>query len=307
MAPKPNHCRILVTVLSIFFSWDSSRVSAVGVNWGRNASHPLPAAKVVELLKANSITKVRLYDAGPEALLSLSGSNIDVIVGIPNSLLKSLNSSLKAAESWVHDNFTRYVSNDGGRVRIEYIAVGNEPFLESYGGQYVPFVIGAASNIQTALVKASLADKVKVVVPCSYDAFQSESGLPSQGHFRPELNKTMVQVLTFLTKHSSPFFVTISPFHLLHRNKNISLNFALFRETAVQPLNDSHRFYNNSFDLSYDTLLTALSTIGFPGIDIIISQIGWPTDGGAYATSSNAETFTKGLLSPFPNEVRNPT
>uniref|UniRef100_A0A5B7CCR8 glucan endo-1,3-beta-D-glucosidase n=1 Tax=Davidia involucrata TaxID=16924 RepID=A0A5B7CCR8_DAVIN len=272
-----------------------SRVRAVGVNWGTTASHPLPPPKVVELLKSNNITKVKLFDADPLVLQSLSRSNIYVTVGIPNSMLRSLNSSKKAAKSWVHDNLTRYFSDAGGGVRIEYVAVGDEPFLQSYGEQFYPFVVGAATNIQAALIGANLANKVKVVVPCSSDTFQSESGLPSKGHFRPDVNKTMIQLLTFLSKHHSPFFVNISPFLSYHQNKNISLNFAVFGETA-HPRNDSHRTYKNSFDLNYDTLVTALSTAGVPQMDIVIGQIGWPTDGAANATSSIAGKFLKGLM-----------
>lgn len=175
-----------------------------------------------------------------------------------------------------------------------YVAVGDEPFLVSYSDHFRPYVIGAAINIQTALTKANLAGDVKVVVPCSFDAFLSESNKPSKGHFRPELNKTMVELLAFLSKHHSPFFATISPFTSLWQNKNISLNFALFK--TARPHNDSHKTYKNSFDLSYDTLVTALSTVGFPEMDIVVSQIGWPTDGAANASSSIAETFVKGLI-----------
>ncbi|KAL2486260.1 Glucan endo-1 [Abeliophyllum distichum] len=285
---------VLVSVLSIstFFI---PEVEAIGVNWGTAASHPLPPPKVLELLKANKINKVKLFDADPLVLESLSGSNILVTVGIPNSMLRSLNSSLKAAERWVHDNLTRFVSDGATRVQIEYIAAGDEPFLESYGEQFYPFVVGAAANIHTALVKANLANKVKVVVPCSYDVFRSESGLPSKGHFRPNVNKTMMELLTFFSKHQSPFFVTISPFRSYHEVKNISLDFALFRERA-RPRNDSRKIYKNSFQLSYDTIITALSRAGFPHIDIVIGQIGWPTDGAANATSSHAEEFMKGLM-----------
>lgn len=100
----------------------ASGVRAVGVNWGTAASHPLPPPEVVELLKSNNITKVKLFDADPLVLQALSGSNIGVIVGIPNSMLRSLNSSKKTAESWVHDNVTRYFSNGGSGVRIEYVS-----------------------------------------------------------------------------------------------------------------------------------------------------------------------------------------
>lgn len=176
-----------------------------------------------------------------------------------------------------------------------YIVVGDEPFRQSYGQQFYPFVVGAAANIQAALVKANLANKVKVVIPCSYDAFHSVSGLPSRGQFRPDINKTMSEVLTFLNRHQSPFFTTISPFLSNHQNKNISLDFALFKGTA-RSHNDSHRSYRNSFDLSYDTLVTALSSAGFPGMDIVIGQIGWPTDGAPNATLANAQVFMKGLM-----------
>lgn len=183
--------------------------------------------------------------------------------------------------------------------------MGDEPFLLSYGEQFHPFVIGAAANIQTALRRANLESTVKVVVPCSFDAFLSESGLPSKGHFRADINRTMIQLLTFLTKHGSPFFVTISPFLSLQQSKNISLDFALFKETA-KPHNDSRRSYKNCFDLSYDTLVAALSTIGFSRIDIVVAQIGWPTDGAANATSAIAETFIKGLMEHLRSGVGTP-
>lgn len=113
----PNLCFLflLITISTI-----ASRAGAIGVNWGTTSSHPLPPSKVVELLKSNKITKVKLFDADPLVLQALSGSNIGVTVGIPNSMLKSLNSSKKAAESWVHDNVTRYISSSGRTVRIEY-------------------------------------------------------------------------------------------------------------------------------------------------------------------------------------------
>ncbi|EXB75719.1 Glucan endo-1,3-beta-glucosidase 9 [Morus notabilis] len=191
------------------------------------------------------------------------------------------------------------------KICYRYVAVGDEPFLQRYGEQFHPFVIGAATNIQTALRRANLESKVKVVVPCSFDAFLSESGLPSKGHFRADVNRTMIQLLTFLTKHGSPFFVTISPFLSFHQNKNISLDFALFKETA-KPRNDSRRTYKNSFDLSYDTLVAALSTIGFSRINIVVAQIGWPTDGAANATSAIAETFIKGLMEHLHSRVGTP-
>ncbi|XP_051131743.1 glucan endo-1,3-beta-glucosidase 9 isoform X2 [Andrographis paniculata] len=276
-------------------------VKGIGVNWGTAASHPLPPHKVVELLKANNVAKVKVFDADPQVLQSLSGSNIRVTVGIPSSMLRSLNSSLKAAESWVHDNLTRFVSDRASRVLIEYVALGDELFLQSSGEQFYPFVVGAAVNIQRALSKANLAERVKVVAPCSFSAFVSESGLPSKAGFRLDINRTMIELLTYLNKHQSPFFVTLSPFQSYHENKNVSLDFALFREKA-HARNDGHKSYKNSFDLGYDMVASALSNAGFPQISIIISQIGWPTDGALDATSSRAQEFMKGLTDHLRSE-----
>ncbi|XP_043702663.1 glucan endo-1,3-beta-glucosidase 9 [Telopea speciosissima] len=295
--------KLCVVWIVLAVSNSALQIGAMGVNWGTSASHPLPPTNVVELLKSNEITKVKLFDADPLVLGALSGSRIDVTVGIPNSMLRNLSSSKKVANSWVHDNVTRYFSNGG--VQIEYIAVGDEPFLQSYGEEFKPFVIGAVTNIQIALIEAKLSDKVKVVVPCSSDAYQSESGLPSKGHFRPDLNKTMIQLLTFLSKHHSPFFVNIQPLLSLHQNRKISLDFALFKATA-HPLNDGHKMYKNSFDVSFDTLVAALSQFGFPDMDIVIGEIGWPTDGAMNASSAIAQTFMKGLVDRLQSKFGTP-
>lgn len=272
-------------------------VGTVGVNWGTSSSHPLSPPKVVGLLHSNNITRVKLFDADALVLQSLSGSRISVMVGIPNAMLRALNSSKKAAESWVHDNITRYISNGASStVRIEYIAIGDEPFLQSYGEQFTAFVVGAATNIQLALIGAKLENKVKIVVPCNSDAYQSNSSLPSKGQFRPDLNKTMSQLLSFLNKNASPFVVNIYPFLSFHQNKNFTIEYALFQSTT-HTLSDANNTYKNILDTSLDTLITALSKAGFPDMEIIVGQIGWPTDGANNASSSVAQAFMKGLVS----------
>ncbi|KAL5720928.1 hypothetical protein ACHQM5_013552 [Ranunculus cassubicifolius] len=299
----PNLIPLLIT---LFLITSLQSTQSIGVNWGTSSSHPLPPDKVIQLLKSNKINKVKLFDADPLILQSLSGTKIDVTVGIPNGMLRGLSLHKKLAENWVHDNLTRYFTNGGDtNVRIQYIAVGNEPFLQSYGKQFQPFVIGAVTNIQIALTKAKLDNKVKVVVPCHSDAFLSESGLPSKGHFRPDLNKTMIQILTFLTKNRSPFFVNMYPFLSIHQNKNTSLDFVLFKPTA-HSLNDTHKSYKNTFDLTFDTLVSALTKLGFPDIDIAIGQIGWPTDGALNASSSMAQSFMKGLMNNLQSNLGTP-
>lgn len=91
-----------------------------------------------------------------------------------------------------------------------YVAVGNEPFLSSYAGQYQSYVMSALLNLQQSLAKANLAGYIKLVVPCNADAY--ESTLPSQGAFRPELTQIITQLVSFLNSNGSPFIVNIYPF-----------------------------------------------------------------------------------------------
>lgn len=114
----------------------------------------------------------------------------------------------------------------------------------------------------------------------------------------------MIELFTFLNRLRSPVFVTISPFHNFQENKNISLSFALFRESA-RPKNDTRKTYKNSFDLSYDTITTALSNAGFSQLQIIVGRIGWPTDGAPNATSPLAKEFMKGLMNHLHGKSRN--
>ncbi|PKU64534.1 glucan endo-1,3-beta-glucosidase 9 [Dendrobium catenatum] len=296
---------LLARVLTPAGSW---RATAVGVNWGTSSSHPLPSAMVVSgLLQSNNITSVKLFDADPSVLESLSGSRINVVVGIPNNMLSALNSSKKAAASWVHDNITRYLPNGGveGGVRIEYIAVGDEPFLLSYAQQFYPFIVGAAINIHLALVNAKLADKVKIIVPCSSDVYQSNFSLPSTAHFRDDLNTTMFQLLSFLSIHRSPFVIDINPFLSFQQNKNLSIDYFLFQSSAHH-LSDGHNRYKNFLDSSIDALVTSLTKAGFRDMEIMIGRIGWPTDGSANATAGVAQSFMQALVEHLKNKVGTP-
>ncbi|TVU47568.1 hypothetical protein EJB05_07174, partial [Eragrostis curvula] len=265
--------------------------AAVGVTWGFASSHPLPAAQVVRgLLLPNSVPRVRLAAASSDALSALAGTGVAVTVGVPDALLRPLAASRKAAAAWVHDNITRYASS----VRFEYIAVGDEPFLPSHGQHFQPFVVPAAENIQRALIDAKLSSKMKVVVPCSTEVYQNASTLPSKAGFRPDVNETMVELLSFLA-NSSPFMVELNPFLSLQQNKNLSLDYYLF-QLMTHPVKDGQNKYDNFFDASIDALVTALTKAGFGNMGIVVGRAGWPTDGAVNATPAVAQSFMTGLV-----------
>lgn len=91
--------------------------SAIGVNWGTLSFHKLNPSTVVDLLKANKIQKVKLFEADPDVLKALMGSGIQVVVGIPNEMLAALSSSTVASDSWVRQNVSKYLGKGGADIR----------------------------------------------------------------------------------------------------------------------------------------------------------------------------------------------
>jgi hypothetical protein len=64
-------------------------------------------------------------------------------------------------------NFYRSLNHSS--IYYRYVAVGNEPFLKSYNGQFQNLVMPAVLNLQQSLAKAKLASSIKLVVPCNAD------------------------------------------------------------------------------------------------------------------------------------------
>ncbi|KAF5943501.1 hypothetical protein HYC85_017578 [Camellia sinensis] len=276
----------------VVWSWSAIVAeSGLGVNWGTVSLHKLSPSTVVDLLKFNNIQKVKLFDADPDVLKSLMGTGIQLMVGIPNEMLSLLSSSTVASDLWVRQNVSRYIVKGG--VDIRYVAVGNEPFLASYSGEFQSYVVPALMNLQQSLAKANLAGVVKLVVPCNADAY--ESSLPSQGAFRPELTQIMTQIVSFLNSNGSPFVVNIYPFLSLYGNSDFPQDYAFFEGTN-HAVTDGPNVYYNAFDGNFDTLVAALSKIGYGQMPIIIGEVGWPTDGAVSANLTAARAFNQGLI-----------
>ncbi|KAG6392430.1 hypothetical protein SASPL_146649 [Salvia splendens] len=263
---------VLVVVVSLSAAAEVAE-SAIGVNWGTISLHRLSPKNVVDLMKDNKIEKVKLFDADPDSLKALMGSGIQVMVGIPNEMLALLSSSASACDL--------------------YVAVGNEPFLTSYSGQFQSYVVPTMVNLQQSLAKANLAGTVKLVVPCNADAYVSN--LPSQGAFRAELTQIMTQIVSFLNSNGSPFIVNIYPFLSMYGNSDFPQDYAFF-EGTMHPVVDGPNTYYNAFDGNFDTLVSALSKLGYPQMPIVIGEVGWPTDGASGANLTAARVFNQGLV-----------
>ncbi|GFP91957.1 glucan endo-1 3-beta-glucosidase 5 [Phtheirospermum japonicum] len=288
--------------MTILFSMLGERllVDSLGCNWGLQAVHPIPPVIAVQLMKDNGFNKVKLFEADPGALEALGRSGVQVMVGIPNDMLARIASSVRAAEEWVQQNVSNYLSRRG--VDIRYVAVGNEPFLKTYNDRFTQITFPALQNIQAALIKAGLGRDVKATVPLNADVYQSDSGLPSGGDFRADIRDLMVSIVKFLNDNGAPLTINIYPFLSLYADSHFPVEFAFF-DGNVDPVLDGPISYTNVFDANYDTLITALEKNGFPNIPIIIGEVGWPTDGDANANRQMARRFNQGLINRI-NQAR---
>lgn len=134
-------------------------------------------------------------------------------------------------------------------------------------------------------------------MPLNADVYQSPESnpVPSAGIFRPDINGLMTQMVQFLNKNSAPFTVNIYPFLSLYGNDDFPFNYAFF-DGVDNPINDNGIQYTNVFDANFDTLVSALKSVGFGDMPILVGEVGWPTEGDKNANAGNALRFYNGLL-----------
>ncbi|WOL03116.1 glucan endo-1,3-beta-glucosidase 8 [Canna indica] len=268
--------------------------AGLGVNWGTVTTHRLPHDTIKQLLQDNGIKKVKIFDADPASMKALAGTGIEVMIAVPNDMLSAMNDH-GVATKWVKENVTRYHS--AGEVNIKYVGVGNEPFLKSYGSDFLNITFPALKNIQNALNEAGVGNTIKATIPFNADVYESPiyNPVPSAGKFRDDIADLMEQIVKFLSSNGAPIAVNIYPFLSLYQSASFPIDYAFFDGTN-SPLLDNGIEYTNLFDANFDTLVSALDKVGFGHLPIMIGEIGWPTDGNANANVTLAERFYSGFL-----------
>ncbi|CAN0865226.1 Glucan endo-1,3-beta-glucosidase 8 [Linum grandiflorum] len=273
-----------------------SVVPGVGVNWGSITSHPMSPDIVVQMLKDNGFKKLKLFESDSYTVSKLAGTDIEVMLGIPNNQLHDLAKDYDNAKDWVKENVSEHMSNEKDKhVNIKYVAVGNEPFLLSYYDKYIKDLFPAMQNIQKALNEAGYGNTIKATVPLNADVYESNSNKPSDGNFRSNVKDQMKAIIKFLHQNKAPILVNIYPFLSLYQSSNFPSSFAFFDENG-RKVYDKNIAYANVFDANYDTLVYALKKNGYPDLKIIVGEVGWPTAGHKYATPEYARKFYSGLM-----------
>lgn len=277
---------LLVAILGI-----QGAESSVGVCYGMMGNNLPSHSDVISLCKSNKIDRMRLYDPNQAALEALRGSNIELMLGVPNSLLHDLASNPSNAQNWVKTNVLNFYPS----VRIKYIAVGNEVSPVNGDTSLAKFLLPAMQNVYQAIRSAGLHDRIKVSTAIDMTLI-GVSYPPSQGAFRGDVRAYLDPIIGYLVYAQAPLLANIYTYFSYAGNpRDISLPYALFTSPSVV-VRDDDRGYQNLFDAMLDGLYSALERAWGGSLEVVVSESGWPSAGGFGTSDENARTYYSNLI-----------
>ncbi|KAL4589785.1 hypothetical protein LXL04_002695 [Taraxacum kok-saghyz] len=289
--------RYLLLLLVLFFQKGYVTAKAFtgtyGINYGRIADNIPSPHKVVTLLKASKIKNVRIYDTDHTVLDAFSGSGLDLVVGLPNELVKEMSANPDHALTWVKENVHAYFP----KTQIVGIAVGNE-VLGSNDLDLQDSLYDAVKNIYNATKRLKLHEFVQISTAHSQAVFGT-SYPPSSCTFREDVSQNMKKLLNLFSEIGSPFCLNAYPFLAYMGNPDhIDINFALFKPTDGIYDKKVNLHYDNMLDAQIDATYAALEDAGFDKMEVIVTETGWASHGdlneGA-ATLKNAKIYNYNL------------
>ncbi|XP_059308974.1 glucan endo-1,3-beta-glucosidase, acidic [Lycium ferocissimum] len=291
MASTKSHFSFTLILFGVFTLATLDFTGAqTGVCYGRLGSGLPSPAEVVSLCNRNNIRRMRIYDPHQPTLQALRGSNIEVTLGVPNTDLENVAASQANANTWIQNNVKNY-----GNVKFRYIAVGNEVSPLNENSKYVPVLLNAIRNIQTAISGAGLGNQIKVSTAIE-TGLTTDTSPPSNGRFRDDVRQFIQPIIDLLKTNSAPLLVNLYPYFAIANNPDIKLEYALFTSPEVV-VNDNGRGYRNLFDAILDATYSALEKAGGSSLQIVVSESGWPSAGAGQLTSiENARTYNNNLI-----------
>ncbi|XP_010248217.1 PREDICTED: lichenase-like, partial [Nelumbo nucifera] len=291
-ARRNSHSMAAASVLVIglcllMFSASLAGAQSIGVCYGMLGNNLPPPNEVVALYKANNIQRMRLYSPNRDALQALKGSNIEVMLDVPNSELQRVaGDNPTPAFDFVYGN----VVDNRDAIKFKYIVVGNEVPPQDF-----KYVLPAMRNIQRAVEAAGLQNQVKVTT-ATYSGVLDNTFPPSNSVFKAQYLQYMRPIVGFLAEKGSPLCANIYPyFSYIGNPASIRLDYALFTAPS-DVVHDGQLRYRNLFDALLDSMYAAVEKAGGGSVKIVVSESGWPNAGESAATTPNAQTYLNGLI-----------
>ncbi|KAF8102121.1 hypothetical protein N665_0201s0407 [Sinapis alba] len=275
---------LLVLLSLVMASFFDTTAGQIGVCYGMLGDPKPNPSDVVALYKHRNIQRMRLYAPDAEALNALRNSDIELILDVPKTDLERIASSQGEADTWVQNNVKNYEG-----VRFRYITVGNEVQPSEPAASAV---FQAMQNIDKAVSGAGLGIKVSTAIDMGATM---DTSPPSHGRFTDDYKNFLQPVIDFLVSKQSPLLLNNYPYFSYKDNmENIPLEYALFKPTPV--VNDDQYSYQNLFDAQLDSVYAALEKSNGGSLDIVVSESGWPTEGGPGTSVENAMTYVNNLI-----------
>ncbi|XP_042441662.1 glucan endo-1,3-beta-glucosidase 7-like [Zingiber officinale] len=301
--------RLLLLLLLLIFALfhrlpSATSQSFIGVNYGQVADNLPPPSVTTNLVQSTTISKLRIYGADAAVIQSFAGTGISLVIGVSNADVASLAADPNAAAGWAAANVFPYVNASS----ISIVTVGNEA-LESGDSSLASNLLPAMQNLLYALSASTAVSAVKVSTVHTMDVL-SQSDPPSSGAFHPELVDTLKGILGFLRDSGSPFMINPYPYFAYRSDpRPETLAFCLFQSNPGRLDAGSKLTYANMFDAQVDAVRSAINALGFPEVEIVVAETGWPYKGDpdeVGATVDNAKAFVGNLVAHLRSLVGTP-
>ncbi|KAI5565997.1 hypothetical protein POPTR_014G183500v4 [Populus trichocarpa] len=278
--------------------------SFISINYGQVADNLPPPPSTAKLLQSTSIQKVRLYGSDPAIIKALANTRIGIVIGTANGDIPGLASDPNFAKSWINTNVLPFYPASN----IILITVGNE-VMTSNDQNLMNKLLPAMQNVQNALDDASLGGKIKVSTVHSMGVLK-QSEPPSSGSFDPSYGDLMKGLLEFNSANGSPFAINTYPYFAYRSDtRPETLAFCLFQPNAGRMDGNTKIKYMNMFDAQVDAVYSALSSMGFKNVEIVVAETGWPfkgDDNDVGPSIENAKAYNGNLIAHLRSMVGTP-
>nr|XP_043634699.1 glucan endo-1,3-beta-glucosidase-like isoform X1 [Erigeron canadensis] len=291
---------ILFILIACTLNFPAAVVHSIGVNYGTLGDNLPPPSQVAHFLNSNTnINSIKIFDTNQEIIKAFANTNISVTITVPNGDIPSLTNPRNALR-WVNTNVKPFYPT----TKFHYICVGTE--VLHWGPQVlVDNLVPAMKVLHAALLKAGIND-VKISSPHSLGILE-ESNPPSKAKFRPGWDVgNLAPMLEFLRKTKAGFMV--NPYTYFGYSP-ANANYCLFKPNSGLFDKATGKRYTNQFDQLMDAVYVSMKKLGYPDVEIIIAETGWPSGGdpqNTHANPSNAAAYNGGLIKRVTSGVGTP-